>query len=135
DGKNPVHEKARKIYGANHRDTSHGNARAGKIREITVDAELDKFRAEQLSARGQDREDQIQDKGTAVWPHISRQTPERRDAHRLLGELLFEEDVVVMSHGLRELHLFLEDFLVEAARIREFGMCPLLNDAARCQHE
>src|SRR6266516_1294152 len=93
DGEHPPKEQVSQVEQADHEDSLIGRAGAGKVREVSVDADLDELRAKQLRDGGSQGEPQVERKSTAIGPLITGEPGKGRPVHPLLRELLFEFEI------------------------------------------
>jgi hypothetical protein len=98
DRQKPSEQQVAEVDEAHQQNPSIGNRRAGKVCQVTVDADLDELRTEQLRAGGQQGEGEVEDEGAAIGADVAGQAQERSPAHSLLGERFFELDVDLLGH-------------------------------------
>ena len=89
-GQKPTEQQVGQVDHADQQNAPECVLCADQIREVTVDAELNELRAEQLGQRRQQRQEQVESEQTPVRAHITKQPQERRPAHGLLLESLLQ---------------------------------------------
>ena len=96
----PAEEEIREIDRADEKDPSHRGGGIGETDEIPINAKLNELWTEQLRGSGEHCENEIQGKDAAVRADIPEEPHKRLPAHRLLSELLLDQDVVRGRHSL-----------------------------------
>ena len=88
--KEPADQQITEINQADGEDAVERGLGAGKADEVTVDADLNKFRSHQLRSRRQQHKAQLEPENPPVRTDVAEQPQKRRLAHGLLLECFFK---------------------------------------------